>query len=124
MYRHDISSLSRFFKPLERSKRIHRNFIFRFGYCGLGEQKAAELVGVDLEQIYRWDDGCEIPLSVRKVWLYESGRELPGYCGFEGWSFRSGYIIQPSGSSYTLNELNHALYLLSLDRTMSRHITK
>lgn len=116
MYQPDISDLSRFFKPLERSKRIHSNFVFRFGHCGLGEQQAADLVGVDLEQVYRWDDGEEIPLSVRKVWLYESGKELPNYSGFDGWSFRAGCIVQPSGRSFTPNELNHALYLLSLDK--------
>lgn len=108
----DISNLSRFFKPLVRSDRIHPNFTFRFGFCGIGEVSAASFVGVDIEQIHAWDDGEKIPLSVRKVWLYESGKSFPELVGFDGWSFRAGYLVAPSGKSYSPKEVEVALYLL------------
>lgn len=118
MRNYDLSYLSRFFTPHSLSGRFHSNFIFRFGYCGLGDHTAASLVGASLEQIYSWDDGEEIPLSVRKVWLYESGRNMPSYTGFNDWSFRRGKIITPNGVSYTAKQMEVALY--NLDEISNR----
>lgn len=102
----------KFFTPVSRSERIHSNFVFRLSYCGLSDLKAASCVGVDIEQVYAWDDGEEIPFSVRKVWLYESGRELPEYSGFSEWSFKSGRLSTPDGALYTERQLKVALFLL------------
>jgi hypothetical protein len=112
MKNYDLAYLSRFFTPHSLSGRFHTNFIFRFGYCALGDQTAADLVGVSLEQVFKWDDGEDIPLPVRKVWLYESGREIPKYTDFENWSFIKGKIITPNGISYTAKQMEVALYYL------------
>lgn len=106
--------LSPFFSPapLVRSKKIHPNFVFRFHHLGLSDQLAASSVDVDLEQVYRWDDGEEIPPLVRKVWSFESGRLVPDFTGFSKWSFKGGRIITPDGAAYTEPQLRHALFLL------------
>ncbi len=109
---YSLSYLSRFFTPHSLSGRFHTNFIFRFGYCGLGDQTSADLAGVSLAQVHSWDDGEDIPLSVRKVWLYESGRSIPSYTGFEDWSFIRGKVTTPSGISYTSKQIEVALYYL------------
>lgn len=109
---YSLSYLSRFFTPHSLSGRFHTNFIFRFGYCGLGDQTSADLAGVSLAQIHSWDDGEDIPLSVRKVWLYESGRSIPSYTGFEDWSFIRGKVTTPNGISYTSKQIEVALYYL------------
>lgn len=98
--------------PITRSQRYHPNFIFRFSYCGLSDQKAAEYASVDIEQIYSWDDGEKLPDIVKRIWLYESGRKIPTYSGFDGWMFKNGFIVTPDGISYSQNEINVALFLL------------
>lgn len=92
--------------------KIHRNFIFRFGFCCLSEHEAAQSVCVDINQIYRWDDGEPIPFSVKRVWMLESGRKLPKMTGFEGWSFKGGRIVTPDGAAFTERQLKTALFLL------------
>lgn len=92
--------------------KVHRNFLFRFQYCGLSDEHAAQCVGVTVDQVYAWDDGEELPFSVKRVWMLESGRKLPKMSGFEGWSFRGGRIVTPDGIAYTSRQLSVALYLL------------
>ena len=106
----DLVEAIKFFSPLSRSNRIHSNFVFRFSYCGLSESLAASSVGVDLEQIHSWDDGEEIPFSVRRVWLFESGRVTPSLSGFPEWVFRGGRVVTPDGAAYTEMQLKLALY--------------
>ncbi|MFL0816175.1 hypothetical protein [Vibrio parahaemolyticus] len=110
----DWNEASRFFSraPFVRSERIHPNFIFRFQHLGLSENLAASSVGVDLDQVHRWDDGEDIPPLVRKVWTFESGRFLPEITGFSNWSFKGGHIVTPDGASYSEPQLRHALFLL------------
>ncbi len=108
----DWENAVKFFAPIEKSNRIHPNFIFRFQTLGLTELKAAESVGVDVSQVHKWDDGEEIPSLVRKVWMLESGRFLPQITGFSNWTFKSGRIITPDGADYTEGQLRHALFLL------------
>ncbi len=110
--RTDWSHVVKFLTPITRSKRIHSNFIFRFSYCGLTDEVAARSAGVSIEQIYKWDDGEELPFLVKKVWLLESGRELPFYSGFSGWVFKGGRIVSPTGIAYTERQLRAALYSL------------
>ena len=102
----------KFFSPLSKSDRVHPNFVFRFSFCGLSDSKAASYVGVNVEQIHKWDDGDKIPFSIRKVWLFESGREISEYSGFSGWGFRGGRLFTPDGTSYTDRQIRIALYLL------------
>lgn len=110
----DWTEAIKFFTPLSRSKRVHPNFVFRFSYCCLSDEVAASSVGVDIAQLHRWDDGVEdIPFSVRRVWLYESGRELPKSTCFSGWSFKGGRLVNPDGIAYTEREINVALFLLA-----------
>lgn len=100
---------------LEGKPRIHKNAIFRFGFCGFSEATAASIAGVDIGQVCRWDDGIEdIPVAVRRLWMYESGRKLPPMSGFEGWSFRGGRIITPGGLSYTEPQLQRALRMFDV----------
>ncbi|MDF4657540.1 hypothetical protein P3523_23080, partial [Vibrio parahaemolyticus] len=73
---------------------------------------AAEIACVDLEQVYRWDDGEEMPHIVRRLWTLESGRYLPEVTGVSKWAFKSGHIVTPDGSSYSEGQLRHALFLL------------
>lgn len=114
MRRLDTKTLSKWLSPpMGRSNRVHSNFVFRFAYCGLSEQFAAECVGVDINQIYKWDDGEEIPFAVKRVWLYESGRAFPRDSGFIDWMFKGGRLVTPEGAAYTERELNVALFLLA-----------
>ncbi|HCG9432694.1 hypothetical protein AB6H46_23005 [Vibrio alginolyticus] len=108
----DWENAVKFFAPIGKSERIHPNFIFRFQHLGLSEHHAASCVGVDLDQVHRWDDGEDIPPLVRKVWTLESGKYLPAITGFSNWSFKSGHIVTPDGASYTEGQLRHALFLL------------
>lgn len=108
----DWENAVKFFAPLQKSNRIHPNFVYRFQHLGLSEHHAASCVGVDLDQVHRWDDGEDIPPLVRKVWALESGRHLPSITGFDKWSFKSGRIVTPDGASYTEGQLRHALFLL------------
>lgn len=108
----DWSHVVKFLTPIKRSERIHPNFVFRFSFCGLGDEQAARSAGVSIEQIHKWDDGEELPFLVRKVWLFESGRELPKFSGFEGWTLKGGRIVTPAGVSYTERQLRVALYHL------------
>ncbi len=108
----DWENAVKFFAPISRSNRIHPNFIFRFQHLALSEHRAAEIACVDLEQIYRWDDGEEIPPIVRRLWTLESGRYLPEVTGFSRWAFKSGHIVTPDGASYSEGQLRHALFLL------------
>jgi len=112
MRRLDFEHAVRFFTPLKRSERIHKNFIYRFSVLGLPDDVAASSVGVDLTQVYKWDDGEKIPPLVRRVWEFESGRCLPKYSGFDNWSFKSGRIVTPDGASYSEHQLRYALFLL------------
>lgn len=107
----ELTRAARFLTPVQRSHRIHSNFVFRFFHCGLSDHEAARLVDVDIEQVYLWDDGLEnIPYLVRQVWLYATGRLLPDYSGFDGWFFKSGRLVSPSGASYTERELQVIMF--------------
>ncbi|MEZ8154534.1 hypothetical protein ACED23_26125 [Vibrio splendidus] len=108
----DLIEAIKFFTPISKSNRVHSNFVFRFSFCGLSDDKAARSVGVDIEQIHKWDDGEDIPFPVRRVWLLESGREIPEYTGFPGWGFRGGRFYTPDGVSYTDRQIRVALFLL------------
>lgn len=108
----DWENAVKFFAPINRSQRIHSNFIFRFQHLGLSEERAAECVGVDISQVHKWDDGEDIPPLVRKVWTFESGLYLPEITGFSKWAFKSGHIVTPDGVSYSEGQLRHALFLL------------
>lgn len=41
----DWSHVVKFLTPIKRSERIHPNFIFRFSFCGLGDEQAARSAG-------------------------------------------------------------------------------
>lgn len=112
MRRLDFEHAVRFFTPLNRSERIHKNFIYRFSILGLSDQFAADCVGVGLSQVHKWDDGETIPPLVRRVWELESGRRLPKYSGFDNWSFKSGRIVTPDGAPYSEYQVRYALFLL------------
>lgn len=112
MRKTDWSQAVKFFAPLTRSKKIHSNFVFRFSFCGLSDDIASNSAGVSLEQVYNWDDGETIPESVKRIWLYESGRKLPSFSGFEGFSISRGRFVTPDGGSYTSQQVRHALFLL------------
>lgn len=107
----DWENALKFFAPIERSKRIHKNFVYRFQHLGLPDDIAASSVGVDLQQVYSWDDGEEIPFLVKRVWELESRKFTPNQSDFKGWTFAAGRIVTPEGARYTERQLRHALFL-------------
>jgi len=76
---------------MKRGRKAKSQFYhIRFNTVGLNEERAAELIGVPVEEIRRWDaDGA--PVMAEKLLLLWDRKNV-GHEGWDGWLFSRGVL--------------------------------